>query len=96
MIDDRDAIAELVGFVHVVGREQYGQIALRFDLLEHLPDRDARDGIEPRPGTGMQVIFNLLQPHCKNVKCVGLTGAVPRFVFEIALTQANFLVRRRS
>jgi hypothetical protein len=40
--------------------------------------------------------FNLLQIHSKNLKCVGLTGARARFVFEIAPAQANFLVRRRS
>jgi hypothetical protein len=40
--------------------------------------------------------FNLLQAHCKNLKCVDLTGAPARFVFEIALPQSNILVRRRS
>ena len=46
MIDDRDAIAELVGFVHVVRRDEHGQLALRLEPLEHFPHVHARHRIE--------------------------------------------------
>ena len=46
VIDDRDAIAQLVGFVHVVRRDEDREVALLLDLLQHLPDGDARDRIE--------------------------------------------------
>src|SRR5262249_42769377 len=46
MIDDGDTIAELVGFVHVVRCQEHGQIPLRLDPLEHLPDRCSRHRIE--------------------------------------------------
>ena len=46
VIDDRDAVAQLVGFVHVVRRDEHRQVALRLDPLQHLPHGDARDRIE--------------------------------------------------
>jgi len=41
-----DTVAELVGLVHVVRRDQDRQVALALDLGEHLPDRDPRHRIE--------------------------------------------------
>ncbi len=37
MIDDRDAIAEAVGFVHVMGGNEDRKLALGLDVGEHLP-----------------------------------------------------------
>ena len=49
VIDDGDAIAELVGLVHVVRRQEDGQVALGLDLLAASPTpRPARHGIETR------------------------------------------------
>jgi hypothetical protein len=44
----------------------------------------------------LQPDFNLLQAHCKDLKCVDLTHTPGGFVFEIAVSQSNILVRRRS
>ena len=46
VIDDGDAVAQAVGFVHVVRGDQDGERAAVLDLGQHLPDGDARDGIE--------------------------------------------------
>jgi hypothetical protein len=46
VIDDRDAVAQLVGLVHVVRGDEDGQIALRLDPLQHRPHRGARHRIE--------------------------------------------------
>ncbi len=46
MIDDGNAIAELVRLVHVVRRQEHRQLALGLDSPEHLPDAHARYGIE--------------------------------------------------
>ena len=48
MIDDRDAIAKLVGFVHVMRRDEDGEIALGLDALKHFPDMHARHRVEAR------------------------------------------------
>ena len=50
VIDDGDAVAELVGFFHVVRGEQHGEVARGFELVQHLPHGDARDGIEAGGG----------------------------------------------
>jgi hypothetical protein len=47
VIDNRDAIAQLVGFVHVVRRDENREIPFGLDLAEHLPHRDTRYRIEP-------------------------------------------------
>ena len=46
MVDDGDAIAELVRLVHVVGGQEHGEVVRRLDAPEHLPDGGARDRIE--------------------------------------------------
>ena len=46
MIDDGDAVAEAVGFVHVVRRDQHGEPAPVLDGGQHLPHGDARNRIE--------------------------------------------------
>ena len=50
MVHDGDAIAQLVGFVHIMSGQQDGQVALLFQFHEHFPDRNAGDGIEARRG----------------------------------------------
>jgi hypothetical protein len=40
----------------------------------------------------MQLYFNQLQAHSKNLKCVGLTPPRAGFVFEIVVSQSNILV----
>ncbi len=47
VVDDRDPVAELVRLVHVVRREHHREVALAAEAIEHLPDRDARHGVEP-------------------------------------------------
>src|ERR1700722_14903007 len=47
MIDDGDAVAQPVGFVHIMRRDQDGQLALRLDIPKHFPHRNARHGIKP-------------------------------------------------
>src|SRR5689334_21645719 len=47
MVDDRDAIAEPLGLVHIVGREQ-DRAARGLELLDEVPDLAARLWIEPR------------------------------------------------
>ena len=46
VVDDGDAVAELVGLVHVMGGDQDGQVALALEAREHLPHGDARDRVE--------------------------------------------------
>src|SRR5581483_6878487 len=46
MVHDGDAVAQAVGFVHVMRRDEHGQVALVLDLREHLPHRHTRYGIE--------------------------------------------------
>ena len=50
VIDDGDAVAEAVGFVHVVGGDQDGELALALDVGQHFPDGHAGDGIESGGG----------------------------------------------
>src|SRR4029079_12800306 len=50
VIDDRDAIAELVRLVHVVRGQQHGQLTLRLDLLQHFPYGDAGYRVETGGG----------------------------------------------
>src|SRR5512138_156716 len=47
MVDDGDAVAEPLGLIHVMRREEY-RAARRFELLDEVPDLSARLGIEPR------------------------------------------------
>ncbi len=50
VIDNGDAVAELVGLFHVVRGEQHGEVARLSEVVEHLPDGDAGDGIEAGGG----------------------------------------------
>ena len=50
VIDDGDAVAELVGLFHVVGGDEHGEVASLAQVVEHLPDGDAGDGIEAGGG----------------------------------------------
>src|SRR5208337_1572090 len=50
VIDNGDAVAELVGLFHVVGGDEHGEIARVFEVVEHLPHGDAGDGIEAGGG----------------------------------------------
>jgi hypothetical protein len=47
VIDDGNAVAQLVRFIHIVSRQKNRQVALRLDLPQHLPDRHARYRIQP-------------------------------------------------
>ena len=46
MVHDRDVVAEPVGLVHVVRRDEHGELALLLDVAQHLPHRHARHRIE--------------------------------------------------
>src|SRR5438309_9766367 len=46
VVDDGDAFAEPVGFVHVVGRNEDRQLPLAFDVPQHFPDRHTGNRIE--------------------------------------------------
>src|SRR6266567_4816211 len=46
VIDDSDAIAETVGFFHVVRGEQHGEVARFLEVVEYLPHGDAGNGVE--------------------------------------------------
>ena len=46
MVDDRDPIAKLVGFIHVVRCDKNRQVAVFFQLPEHFPDGNSRNRIE--------------------------------------------------
>ena len=46
LVDDRDPVAELVGLLHVVRREQ-DRLAVDVELAEDLPQRDAALRVEP-------------------------------------------------
>ena len=48
VVHDRDPVAEPVGFVHVMRRQQDGQAGRFFQLVDHFPDGAARDRIEAR------------------------------------------------
>ena len=50
VIDNGDAVAELVGLFHVVGGDQHGEVARLLQVVQHLPHRDARDRIESGGG----------------------------------------------
>jgi hypothetical protein len=50
VVDDGDAIAELVRLVHVVGGQEHGEVLRFLDAPEHLPDGGARHRIEPGRG----------------------------------------------
>ena len=50
MVHDRDAVAELIGLLHVVGREQ-DRLALAVELAEDPPQREAALGIEAGGGS---------------------------------------------
>ena len=50
VIDNGDAVAELVGLFHVVGGEEHGEVAGAAQVVEHLPHGDARDRIEAGGG----------------------------------------------
>ena len=50
VVDDRDAVAQAIGFVHVVGGNQHGEIAGVLEVVEHLPHGNAGDRIEPGGG----------------------------------------------
>ena len=50
VVDDGDAVAELVGLVHVVRGQEDGEIALGLDLAQHLPDRHPRHRVEAGGG----------------------------------------------
>ena len=50
MVDDGDAVAELVGFIHVVRGHEDGEIAFGLEAGEHFPDGDAGDGVEAGGG----------------------------------------------
>ena len=47
MIDDRNAVAQLVGFIHVMRRQEDGEIPSGLDFSQHLPHSDSRDGVQP-------------------------------------------------
>ena len=47
VIDDGDAVAQAIGFIHVVRGDQHGEMAGISEVVEHLPHRDAGDRIEP-------------------------------------------------
>src|SRR5215468_9666870 len=48
VVHNRDAVAQSVGFVHVMRRNQNRELSLVLDVGEHLPNRDARNWIESR------------------------------------------------
>src|ERR1700677_4232407 len=50
MIDNGDAIAEAIGFVHVMSSNEHGEIAGVLKVVEHLPDGHTGDGIEAGGG----------------------------------------------
>src|ERR1700722_18164092 len=50
MVDDGDAVAEIVGFVHVMRGDEDRQLHAVAQLVEHLPDSNARYGIEAGGG----------------------------------------------
>ena len=50
MIHNGDAVAQLVGLIHVVRGEEHGEVARALELVEHLPYRDARNGVEAGGG----------------------------------------------
>jgi hypothetical protein len=50
VIHNGNAVAQLVRLVHVVRRDEHGEVARVLDLAQHLPDGGARHGIEPGGG----------------------------------------------
>src|SRR5579871_7029155 len=50
VIDDGDAIAEAIGFVHVMSGDEDGELAFFFDVAEHLPHCNTRYRVEARRG----------------------------------------------
>jgi hypothetical protein len=50
VIDNGDAVAELVSLFHVVSGDEDGEVARAAQIVEHLPDGDARDRIEAGGG----------------------------------------------
>src|SRR5580698_4260284 len=48
MIDDGDAVAQAIGFVHVVCGNQHSEMASVFQVIQHFPHCHARDRIESR------------------------------------------------
>ena len=41
VIDDRDAVAERIGFIHVVSGDEHRKVARFSQVVEHLVDSDA-------------------------------------------------------
>ena len=50
MVDDRDAIAEIVRLVHVVRGDQNRELHAVAQFVQHLPDSDARNRVETGGG----------------------------------------------
>src|ERR1700733_6532856 len=50
VIDNGDAIAKAIGFVHVMSGNKHGEIAGVLKVVEHLPNGHAGDGIEAGGG----------------------------------------------
>ncbi len=50
VVHDGDAVAKLVGLVHVMRGDEDGEVALALEAGEHFPDGDARDGVEAGGG----------------------------------------------
>ena len=46
MIDDGNAVAQAIGFVHVMRGNQDGELAIRLDISQHLPHRDAGNRVQ--------------------------------------------------
>ena len=47
VIHNRYAIAQAVGFIHVMRGDQDGKVAVGLDFRQHLPNANARDWIKP-------------------------------------------------
>src|SRR5436305_4731265 len=50
MMDDSNAIAEAVGFIHVMRGDQNRELTLALDVGQHLPNGNAGNGVEPGRG----------------------------------------------
>src|SRR5437016_4416813 len=48
VVDDGNAITQAVRLVHVVSRNQNGQLPVLLDVSQHFPDRDTGNRIESR------------------------------------------------
>src|SRR5258706_396192 len=73
VIHNGDAIAQAVGFVHVMRGDQNGEFPLALDVAEHFPYGDTRNWIESSSGLIEKEYFGMMHQPPRNLQTPSLT-----------------------